>query len=653
MDDRNNLKNLKIFNDNAIDDATFFNFDSYVKSLKKIILHSDNSTPFSISINGKWGTGKTSLMKTLRRELNSHQTPDPSERKVHTVWFNAWKYSNTDNLLAALASEIYQEMIIPPSNVKKGFWNRIKGGSFFVSENADVPQQILDLTRIVTLGKTPDFRKWRRTPEYKKYLPYYTHFQQFLNRVLSYFVLSDLVTEYDDKKGVLVIFIDDLDRCPPKDITTILESVNLFFDQNGCIFVFGMDLALISEAVEKQYAEYPCFSGKTYIEKLIQLQFNLPELRDDRIKAFFEKEIADDEPLHEYLDLIITCSGRNPRKVKQFINSLRLMMTLASSIDSLHVEEELLIKWTLLHFVSSRFVNEIKKNSALLVFVQWYIKIDHPDEQEFSIYSFELESYDEKFKKLVDDFKNDPKIIEILHDGSHEFSSDNLDNYIYLSSMAPEVPQFIIEANKDSFILGSSITFSGSCIDGGNKVHLVIFGPGEFSNGIEIATPQVSIQNRWIFIWTPDKNAIPGSYVAHVFTDEKRNYGILEFKIHKGAVTVVTAGSQSYYIGDKIRFSGTCNASSTVFLSFFFPGSKVQRKFDQSSIESINGDENTFLKLDVKSDHTWSYEWDTTTMAPVKGEGIFIILACEGPFLRDYMKDKAYGTVSIILKNQS
>ncbi|MCK9630034.1 MAG: P-loop NTPase fold protein [Methanoregula sp.] len=642
------IKNLKIFNDNAIDNATSFNFDSYVESIKKIILHPENTTPFSISINGKWGSGKTSLMKTLRRELNSN--PQPHERKVRTVWFNAWKYSNTDNLLAALASEIYQEMVIPPIKVKKGLRNRVKGLFFYFSENVDIPQQITDLAKILSLGKSPDFTKWGKIPEYKKYLPYYSHFQQFLDRALSYFVLSDLVREYDDKKGVLVIFIDDLDRCPPKDITTILESVNLFFDQKGCIFIFGMDLTLISDAIEKHYSAYPGFSGKNYIEKLIQLQFNLPEIRDENIKAFFESGISEDEPLRQYLDLIISCSGRNPRKIKQFINSLRLMMTLGSVIKDLHIEEELLIKWTLLNIVSSKFVNEIKNQKDLLVYVQWNVKIDHSDEAENSCFRFEVESYDENFQKLVFEFTKDPIINKILHDGSHEFTSDNLGNYLFLSSISPKEPLVTIEANKDSIILGNPISFSGKCVDGGNKVRLVISGPGDYSNGLDIATLELSSPNKWNYTWTPGYSIQSGHYTARVLDLEKRVFDEVDFSVEKGAVTIVSHGAQSYSLGEKIKFSGTCTAGPAVFLSIISPPSGTQRKIDQTLIETINNDENTFLKIDINNDYTWEYEWDTSKIAPMMTEGTHTIIACDSPFSKENSEDHAYGTVSIILK---
>ena len=38
-------------------------------------------------------------------------------------------------------------------------------------------------------------------------------------------------------KRRIVIFIDDLDRCLPPEALAILESMKLFFDVEGCIFL--------------------------------------------------------------------------------------------------------------------------------------------------------------------------------------------------------------------------------------------------------------------------------------------------------------------------------------------------------------------------------------------------------------------------------
>jgi predicted KAP-like P-loop ATPase len=47
-------------------------------------------TPFTIAINGDWGSGKTSLMKTVGRKINSS-----AKAKCMVVWFNAWRYEKS------------------------------------------------------------------------------------------------------------------------------------------------------------------------------------------------------------------------------------------------------------------------------------------------------------------------------------------------------------------------------------------------------------------------------------------------------------------------------------------------------------------------------------------------------------------------------
>lgn len=48
----------RIYNDLPEEDAKFFNFEAYANAISKIILNKENRTPFTIAINGKWGSGK-------------------------------------------------------------------------------------------------------------------------------------------------------------------------------------------------------------------------------------------------------------------------------------------------------------------------------------------------------------------------------------------------------------------------------------------------------------------------------------------------------------------------------------------------------------------------------------------------------------------
>ena len=59
-----------IVRDEAEDKGKFFHFPEYAKTIQDIIANPNNKTPLVISINGRWGSGKTTLMRTVRSGLD-------------------------------------------------------------------------------------------------------------------------------------------------------------------------------------------------------------------------------------------------------------------------------------------------------------------------------------------------------------------------------------------------------------------------------------------------------------------------------------------------------------------------------------------------------------------------------------------------------
>ncbi|MCH9033818.1 MAG: hypothetical protein IID42_04865 [Planctomycetes bacterium] len=57
--------------------------------------------PFTIGVFGRWGHGKTSLLR-LAQSIVDDQRKD----NVTTAWFNAWQYEHTDDIRAGLAHEV-------------------------------------------------------------------------------------------------------------------------------------------------------------------------------------------------------------------------------------------------------------------------------------------------------------------------------------------------------------------------------------------------------------------------------------------------------------------------------------------------------------------------------------------------------------------
>ena len=61
-------------------------FKEVAQTLAKIIIKSDPQ--FTVGIYGEWGTGKTTLMRNICKEI----TDGSKDQKIIPVWFSAWRY---------------------------------------------------------------------------------------------------------------------------------------------------------------------------------------------------------------------------------------------------------------------------------------------------------------------------------------------------------------------------------------------------------------------------------------------------------------------------------------------------------------------------------------------------------------------------------
>lgn len=206
-----------------------------------------------------------------------------------------------------------------------------------------------------------------------------------------------------------------------------------------------------------------------------------------------------------------------------------------------------------------------------------------------------------------------------------------------------------IESDRDSFVIGRTVELIGYANTDENFVRLEIIGPGEYSKGIEIDTPTISESHSWRYTWNPGYSIPAGSYTFVVYDSRRLISDEVTVKAEKGGITIVAAGHQSYYIGEKIKFSGTSLASTSVFLTI--RGVNVMpRKLDEFLVASENNKANSFVEVPVRPDGTWSYNWDTSVIGKFLRPGTYSIYAIEGPISPINIDDQAYGSVSIIIK---
>ena len=115
----------------------------------------------------------------------------------------------------------------------------------------------------------------------------------------------------------LVIFVDDLDRVRPPAAVELLEAANQLMAHEGVVVVIMADLPAIAAQAEIKYAalahkfasdaalarpdgETAQSYGRQYLQKIVQLQFDLPPQSAERMQRFLQDvaQWADTPPLH-------------------------------------------------------------------------------------------------------------------------------------------------------------------------------------------------------------------------------------------------------------------------------------------------------------------------------------------------------------------
>ena len=88
-----------------------------------------------------------------------------------------------------------------------------------------------------------------------------------------------------------------------------------------------------------------------------------------------------------------------------------------------------------------------------------------------------------------------------------------------------------IATSTYSAATGQTITFSGQCTSGAQNVDLVLFGPGQFSNGRDFGTFPVLADKSWKFTVALDSSMPTGQYTMYVYDVPKTSSGNVQFTV--------------------------------------------------------------------------------------------------------------------------
>eukprot|EP01042_Synura_sphagnicola_P001414 gene1414-1610_t len=116
----------------------------------------------------------------------------------------------------------------------------------------------------------------------------------------------------------LVIFVDDLDRCPPEKIVQVLQALVLLAENSPFVFFLAVDPRIVVAAVESQdQGMYTAagVDGYEYLDKIVQIPFTIPMMCDsekaDLARGYLDLHFIPKEGMLLWLDTRrVTDNGR-------------------------------------------------------------------------------------------------------------------------------------------------------------------------------------------------------------------------------------------------------------------------------------------------------------------------------------------------------
>ncbi len=274
-------EDVYVISDRPADSQTdLFHFERYVSPLYQLMVNSKTQTPFTIGIFGAWGSGKSTLINRLGEKIENNT----AGLEFLRIDFNPWFYRGESNLIIPLLHTIQDTL---DSDPEKRFIELGKKISTILTRLGTA-----FLIKTVTANQITlkDFQEQEKIYEegQKRAKSIIRELRNQLQEVVN------KVTD-DGKKGYVVFFIDDLDRCEPDQIIGLMESLKLFLDLRHCYFVLALDEEVIHRGIALKYANFKFFKqrqeqiGREYLEKMIQLPLYLYPISSDEVEAYIRK----------------------------------------------------------------------------------------------------------------------------------------------------------------------------------------------------------------------------------------------------------------------------------------------------------------------------------------------------------------------------
>jgi predicted KAP-like P-loop ATPase len=286
----------------------------FAERLAKALLNFKGSDSIILSLEGSWGSGKTSIFNLMKEHI---ETLGDNGTKPTIITFNPWWFSNKDDLAFKFFEQISANL---PASQDEAWQSIFKGMQTIGKVLKHIPsmeivggavESVSD--RLVENTSLPKLRE-------------------------------ELSKSLVDNNINLWIFVDDIDRLFPDEVMQMLSLIRGVGDISNIKYILAYDRIELEKRIGKALQESESKQASNYIDKIVQITFPIPDtavwhiwqmLVDGLIKILGEEKYLDEvaTDFRQLWDLVERLL-MTPRDVKRLLNSFNL--SFSSAEERLH-----------------------------------------------------------------------------------------------------------------------------------------------------------------------------------------------------------------------------------------------------------------------------------------------------------------------------
>jgi predicted KAP-like P-loop ATPase len=309
----------KYHNDQPIqggaNDPDLLNRLDFANHLANVLLLNHNDDCLTVSLEGEWGYGKTSVINLVKGALNE------KELAPIIIEYNPWLAGKPESLIQDFLLQFSSQL-----NIRDSSEIALKAAKELIAYSS-----LFSVAKLI-----PGAEPWASVVE-----KVFSKFGSTTKKIAELKKLDLLgkkkkvVAAIEKIKTPIIVIIDDIDRLTPSETFQVLRLVKAVADFSGTSFLLAFDSNYLVSVLDKNNIA----NAAEYINKVVQLRVPLPVISDRGMneiasielenlsdKSLTDKFESDQERLswiyHNYFKHLI----KNPRELKRFFNHLRFVL---------------------------------------------------------------------------------------------------------------------------------------------------------------------------------------------------------------------------------------------------------------------------------------------------------------------------------------